>query len=190
MSIAASLGRTYRRAIAAAAVLACALAGASWGADPSSLEYPIKATFLVKFGEFIEWPAGAADGDYAICLLGADSLRPALDQAARGQSVRGHPVAVRQLKDATEASGCKVVYFGDDRGIDAALSQLRGKPVLTVTDQRVAVGRAHGIVHFVIQENKVRFLIDDEAAAAHSLIISSKLLSLAVSVNRRKEGVP
>jgi hypothetical protein len=184
-------GRSRRRRVLPAIfVLACALTGVAWAADSSSLEIPIKATFLVKFGEFIDWPAGATDGDYTICLLGADAMIPALDQASRGQNVRGRPVAPRRVADAAALAGCQVVYLGDAKTAEAALTQLRGKPVLTVTDDRSGPMRSRGIVHFLIQDNRVRFQIDDEAAAINTLSISSKLLSLAVSVHRRKEGMP
>jgi hypothetical protein len=42
-----------------------------------------------------------------------------------------------------------------------------------------------GIVNFVIVDDRVRFEIDDAEAARRGLRISSKLLSLAVSVKPR-----
>ena len=58
---------------------------------------------------------------------------------------------------------------------------MAGKPVLTVTDAADDAG-AKGMINFVIAAGRVRFEIDDVAARAGGLVISSKLLSLAVSV--------
>jgi hypothetical protein len=63
---------------------------------------------------------------------------------------------------------------------------VRGTPVLTVTDE--AQGSAHGIIHFVIRGNRVRFAIDDAAAAKNGMTISSKLMRLALSVRLRNGG--
>jgi hypothetical protein len=53
--------------------------------------------------------------------------------------------------------------------------------VLTVTDAEEEP-RATGIVNFLVVDNRVRFEIDQRAAAENHLVISSKLLSLASRV--------
>jgi hypothetical protein len=58
------------------------------------------------------------------------------------------------------------------------MEMLRGQPVLTVSDA-MASPVDRGIVNFVIDDNKVRFEIDERAAEQNHLTISSKLLSLA-----------
>jgi hypothetical protein len=56
-------------------------------------------------------------------------------------------------------------------------------PLLVVTSQ--AAEGHKGIINFVIRDDRVRFEIDDAEAARRGLTISSKLLSLAVSVKPR-----
>jgi YfiR/HmsC-like len=51
-----------------------------------------------------------------------------------------------------------------------------------VTDSTL---QAHGIISFVMQDNHVRFDIDDAGAETSGLRISSKLLELAHNVSRR-----
>ena len=53
--------------------------------------------------------------------------------------------------------------------------------MLTVTDAATDPA-AKGIINFVIEDDRVRFEIDNSTAAAGGLTISSKLLSLAVHV--------
>jgi hypothetical protein len=59
---------------------------------------------------------------------------------------------------------------------------MRGRPVVTVTDSGLSV---HGMISFVIENNHVRFDIDDALAAEGGLVISSKLLGLAHAVKMR-----
>jgi hypothetical protein len=63
------------------------------------------------------------------------------------------------------------------------LDAARGIPVLTVTNQ--GQDGVKGIVNLIVQENKVRFEIDDRAAMESGIAISSKLLNLAVRVRPR-----
>jgi hypothetical protein len=53
--------------------------------------------------------------------------------------------------------------------------------VLTVTG---AADAARGIIHFVVTGGRVRFFIDQSAAAQRGLAISSRLLALAVGVKQ------
>jgi hypothetical protein len=55
---------------------------------------------------------------------------------------------------------------------------------VTVTDSGLSV---HGMISFVIENNHVRFDIDDAMAAEGGLVISSKLLGLAHAVKMRSQ---
>jgi hypothetical protein len=159
-------------------------------AADASLEYPIKATFLQKFGDFITWPPEAfgSSAGFTVCVFGEDPFGPVLESALGGHTLDGRPMTARRIKDAGEAAGCQIVYFGRSAATQAVLSALKGRPVLTVTDEHS--GESGGIIHFVLRDNRVRFAIDDATAAAGGLTISSKLLSIAIAVNPRPRGTP
>jgi hypothetical protein len=54
---------------------------------------------------------------------------------------------------------------------------------LTVTESEASDRR--GMVNFVLQDNRIRFEIDDAAAAQNGVEISAKVLKLALSVRRK-----
>lgn len=156
----------------------------------ASLEYAVKATYLHKFAPFVEWPNAAAefpDGNFIVCVVGTDPLGALLDRAVTGQQVAGHPIEIRRLARVTGNPGCAVMFVAgsDAQPVSAALVAVRGMPVLTVTDGATDPA-TKGIINFVLQDDRVRFEIDNSAAAANGLTISSKLLSLAVHVTGGK----
>jgi hypothetical protein len=63
------------------------------------------------------------------------------------------------------------------------LASIGRQPILTVTDARAGSNR--GIIHFATVSGRVRFFIDEAAAAQRGLSISSRLLNLAVAVRTR-----
>ncbi len=164
--------------ILAVALLAPAAVGAQ-----SASEAAVKAAFLVRFGAYIDWPAGS--GPVTLCSVGRD-VGAALEQAVAGQQIGGRPVQLRRLDSIARGSGCDIAYLtGSARqSVPAALAALGSARVLTVTDSRWS--NVRGMIHFQIASNRVRFHIDDGAAAASGLGISSKLLSLALSVRQRQ----
>lgn len=152
------------------------------------MEAAVKAAFLPKFAPYATWPALSvppAGASYVICVVGRDPFGALIDDAVVGERRDVSPLSVRRLDRVDRGSGCHIVYFGGSavQPVAAGLAALAGAPVLTVTDARV--GRDRGIVHFELKSGRVRFHIDNEAAARADLILSSKLLSLALSVKQR-----
>lgn len=152
-------------------------------------EYALKAASLSKFGRYVEWPDSAFSsptGSFNLCVAGEDPFGEFLDKAVAGERINGHGIVIRRLKTVGRDSGCHILYIGGSdaqRGVQI-IEAVRGSSVLTVSDTR-GHGSSAGIINFVIKDNRVRFEIDDEAAAQNELVISSKLLSLALNVKRR-----
>ena len=154
------------------------------------LDLAVKATFLYKLAPFVDWPpdsAGGAGGTFDICVVGDDPFGPTLDHAVTGQQVAGRPIMVRRLPLAARDAACKIMFIAGShsQSVHDALKIMRGAPVLTVTDDQ-----SGGVIDFVIDQGRVHFRIDDQAAADDGLVISSKLLSLAVGVNPRRGAGP
>lgn len=167
-------------------VILAALSQRPAEAQDGSLALAVKAAYLVKIQPFVTWPSAAfatAQSPFTLCVAGSDPLGGLLDRAVAGQSFSGRAETVRRLADASETAGCQIFYVAssDPLALRQALDAVRGRPILTVTDG-VTEADAGGMINFRVIDDRVRFTIDDDAAAASGLDISSKLLNLAVSV--------
>jgi hypothetical protein len=179
--------------LAGPAVLCCVLAllmsqdAPAAAQQPASLEQAVKASFLFKFAPFVSWPAAAQPpqgGPFNICLRGEDPFGATLDEVVRGQRISGRSVSVRRLGDGGNLGGCQMLFAGRSAATSyAPFAEIDGQPILTVSDQKSGVDGA--MIQFVMQNGRVRFQIDSTAARANGLTISSKLLGMAVSVDRR-----
>jgi YfiR/HmsC-like len=181
------LSWSFRLSLSIGFILSVALwADAAVGLDLASA---IKATDLYKFAPFVEWPPGSFPSPTAplvICIVGEDPFGDLIDRAVAGERMDRHAIVVRRMQVLDRRAGCNIVYAGGSQAQPTAdiLAALRDTPVLTVTDG--SQSRVSGaIIRFVVLDNHVRFAIDDAQAARSGLVISSKLLSLAVSVRRR-----
>lgn len=173
---------------AALCFLACAalLQFPSRAADQVSVEYAVKAAFLLNFAKFVDWPPGSfanADSPIAICILGKDPFGRSIDESVQGEVVNGRRLTVRRIAQAPAAQTCQIV-FTQLSGKDAAgiLSSV-GPGVLTVGEGESFV-RDGGIIAFLIENRRVRFDIDEKAAEAAELKLSSKMLAVARSVQK------
>lgn len=153
------------------------------------MEYAVKAAFLYKFGLFVEWPNSAFSSPASpvnLCIVGEDPFGNSLDTVVTGTQINGRSVVVRRYKTVTRNISCHILYAGgsEEQSRAQIIETVSGNHVLTVSDGRNSRTDS-GIINFVIADNRVRFDIDDEAAAHNGLVISSKLMSLALNVKRR-----
>ena len=147
-------------------------------------EYPIKAAYLYNFSRYVQWPANAfptAETPFVIGVLGSDPFGDVLDDIARTKKVEGRQIVVKQVASMSAYTPCHILFLpasADPQQKAAAIKMGRGLPVLLVGESR-DFAQQGGDINFFVEENKVRFEINPEAAKQARLRISSKLLSLA-----------
>ncbi|HVU20011.1 MAG TPA: YfiR family protein [Rhizomicrobium sp.] len=161
---------------------AAALLLSTHAAVPASLELAVKAAYLDKFLAFVEWPQSsfpAADSPIDICIVGRNPFGRLVDHIVAGQRVGGRPIVVRYLSEVSARSACHLAYLGRPaaQSISQEIEILRYRPVLTVTDWS-AGPTDKGIINLVVDNNRVRFEVDERAAEQSHIGISSKLLDL------------
>ena len=170
---------------AALACAACAAMTAAQSGRPT--EYQVKAAFLFNFTKFVEWPGTAfADPRAPIVLgvLGDDPFGGSLSLIVDGQFVRGRGITIRKYRFGDDLRGCHVLFVSASERVRAAqiLEGLQGASVLTVSDF-VGFVQGGGVVQFFMEEDRMRFVLNVEAAARANLRVSAKLLAVAHVIN-------
>jgi hypothetical protein len=171
-----------------AALVLAALLSSAWPpldraqANPPS-EYQLKAAFLFNFAKFVEWPAASFSdprSPFVICILGADPFGHAMDDALLGKMIGERGVAIERSKELADARHCQMVFVSSSEKSRVAeiLDGLKGTSTLVVGETE-GFAAAGGMIQFVLEDNRVRFLINTDATDRAGLKVSSKLLSLA-----------
>lgn len=147
-------------------------------------EYELKAAFVYNFALFTDWPADTAfeGGTLNVCVNPASALRQPL--AGLGDKpVKGRRVAVRYLAALEGLRACHVLFVdGSDRERWVQIKkELSGSSVLTISDDD-EIGHDGSIIALAMDSNRMVFDIDMRAARQARLVLSSKLLRLARTV--------
>jgi hypothetical protein len=156
-----------------------------------SREYELKAVFLYRFTQFIDWPPSAfptPQTPITIGILGPDPFGSALEAAVRDEKVHGRPLSVRRYQSIQDATNCHVLFIGASAGIrlPRILAALKGRSILTVGEAEDFASRG-GMIQFIAERNRIRFRINLQAARAAGFQMSSRLLELAEIVSTRQD---
>ena len=159
----------------------------SVSAQEISREYQVKSVFLYNFSHFVEWQNdifNSPTDPFIIGIIGEDPFGNYINETVRGEKVLGHNIIVQRYANIKEAKYCHILYLNikDNRQLKDALNAINGRHILTVSDVP-DFAKSGGMIQFFTEKNKTRLLINIAAAKSAGLIISSKLLRLAVTLN-------
>jgi hypothetical protein len=171
-------------------IVACVVWGLLFlgGSDTSaqtapSKEYQIKAVFLFNFAQFVEWPANAftgPDSPIVIGVLGESPFGTYLDETVLGEKVNDRPVEVQRYSRVEEIKTCHILFISRSEAshLEQTLVSLKDRSLLVVGDGDDFTRRG-GMIRLATIQNKVRLIINVDAAHVANLTISSKLLRSA-----------
>ncbi len=142
----------------------------------------LRAAFVFNFAKFTEWPADAlpADAPAVFCIIDDPEMADTLERLMKGHTVGGHRTVVRRAASNQDLTSCHVLYIADldAKRATALLNVVQHAPVLTVADFE-NFAELGGVANLFIEDGKMRFAINVDAASKSRLHVSSRLLTLA-----------
>src|SRR5678815_100191 len=140
----------------------------------------VKAAYLFRFAQYVEWPPLATDAPFVIAVSGAEDVAAHLERLLPGMSVNGHRAEVRRVTRPEELDGVHILYIGTKAfsRTRTLRTQAIERPILVVTDHELGLDGG-GIINFIEVDRNLRFEISLIAAERSGLKIDSQLLSVA-----------
>ena len=154
-------------------------------------EYQVKAGFLYNFIKFVTWTPETFRDErqlFSICTSGGHPWDRALEETLKGKMVGERAVISRNVHGEKDMKGCQVLFIPapEEPKWEGLMLSAKLPGVLTVTEanREEKRGKSGAVITFVLDGNRVRFVVDAKAAERAGLTISSKLLSLALEVQQ------
>jgi hypothetical protein len=171
----------------------------------SSREYKLKAAYLYNFIRFVEWPKermADANEPVIIGVIGkspfGSAFEPIKDEKAKGRKViikwfKG----LKELKEYDKAEmdqtikdirKCHLLFIcsSEEKTLKEIMDWVKGYSVLTVAGMPDFL-ESGGMINLIVEEDKIRFEINNFTANQTKLKISSQLLKVAKRVVDEKE---
>jgi hypothetical protein len=151
------------RWIVGAGVVALAgwLAPACAQTASAATERAVKAAYVYKFLDYVDWPAGVfatPDAPIVVGVIGSDDLAAELADTVKGRTVQERAIEVRRMRPAESLAGVHVLFIGAaerSRTIQLArAAHARGILTITASDDGLERG---SIINLVVVGGRVRF---------------------------------
>ncbi len=181
-------GSVARRTLAV--LVAMAVSGSTAIAQPPAAEAQVKAAFVYNFLKFVEWPAesfASARDSLVFGIVGTSATAEAAAFFLAGKQANSRPIAVRRMPADAPIIGVHAIFVGDVRESiqPQVFYEAASTNVLSIGEAKGFATRG-GVIGLLVEDQKVRFEINPEAADSAQLKISSKLLALAKLVRGSK----
>jgi len=162
------------------------LALCAWTASAQNVTEPsLKAAFTYNFAKFTGWPLTVlpATSSLTVCVVGDSSVFQALRRTVKDRQLLGHDVDVVEAQPQGPLRACHVLYVSglEPAQVAGMLAGIKGIPVLTVSDSD-DFAKQGGIVQIFVENGRMRFDFNLQAARTSGLQPSWKVLALAAHV--------
>ncbi len=146
-------------------------------------EYKVKAALVLNFARFTQWPPEAfvkAPTQLTLCLLDSGPVAESF-KVLKGKQVKDKQLYLKTDTPIRDLGSCHIVFVesSDRTLLPRIFAAVRGRPVLTIGETG-GFTELGGVINLVMQDKKIRFVISMDAARAADIVISSRLLKLAI----------
>jgi hypothetical protein len=152
--------------------------------DSQIREYELKAAFIYRFIDYVDWENASENETFDIAVLGKNPITSSLINISKDKKVKGKTITVKEYQNLDEMGFCNILFIPDKSSypIEKILSKYEGKPVLIISENE-GYGKKGTHFNFVMVENKLKFQVNLKAIKRSGIIISSFLLQHAIIVD-------
>jgi len=145
-------------------------------------EADVKAAFVYNFLKFVEWPADTSRGPldaFVVLIIGSGATADATERFLESKLLGERPILVRRIRWDQSLRGVEAAFVAepDAKKLRHVLDAAAAAGVLTIGEGEGFASHG-GVIGLLVEDRKVRFDIDTDAAEAAGLRVSSKLLAL------------
>ncbi|MDB5121763.1 MAG: putative transrane protein [Sphingobacteriales bacterium] len=151
----------------------------------SEKEYLLKAAFLYRFADYIDWKSEESEEVFNIAILGESIILNPLMQISNDKRIRNKKIRVKQYSNIDDIEPCQMIFVSMSykHPLEPLITKFSPQSTLIVSE-RIEDFNQGSHINFLISENKLKFEVNLKTASDSGLKISSQLLQHAMVVKQ------
>ncbi len=122
----------------------------AWSSDgDDTQEYLLKAAFLYRFTDYVDWGNTNTGDDFTIAVLGKSGITAPLIDIAHEKKAQGKRIVIKEYDDVNDIGSCQVVFISENykSGIEKVVSDL-GSQAYIISSRASRCLRKRGAYQF------------------------------------------
>ncbi|MBN1969569.1 MAG: YfiR family protein [Candidatus Delongbacteria bacterium] len=148
-------------------------------------EYDLKAVYFNRISEFINWPDSIfvkKDGSrkFILAVYGEDPFEGRLRTIYNNYKILDMDVEIKYLDELDDINECHLLFVSssEERNLKKIVKQVRGKPILTVSDTE-GFGEKGIMLNILADSKGVHFVVNKTSEKNSAISISTRFMKYA-----------
>ena len=146
-------------------------------------EYDIKAAFIYKFTNYIEWDSHLQGNEFVIGVIGTSPVSSHLTEIAQTKTIKDRKIIIHQFSKPEDIGPCQILFISrkTQAPLNEILEKVADKGTLTISE-KVGYAKKGTDINFIEVDDKLKFEVNTRGISAAGLKASSQLLKLAIII--------
>ena len=146
-----------------------------------SNEYQLKAAFIYRLAQMVEWPENSVPSTLPLtfCFIGQDSFGTSIDPI-KEKTIRNRPLVFKKGVALDKIEQCHLLFVepSEIERLSSILTAVGNLPILTIGDVEEFT-RQGGMINLLKISSKIQIEVNLKSVKRAKLTISSRLLAIA-----------
>lgn len=141
----------------------------------------VEAMFIYNFLRHISWPDATGGNNFVIGVYGSSEIYNQLITYTNNRKIGTKSIVVKTISSPADAKACQLVFVPNSQSskISAIKAQMGDYPCLLIGEKEGS-NAAGSTIEFLIQDNKLKFRVNEDRAKEQNLVLSRSLLDMAI----------
>jgi hypothetical protein len=146
-------------------------------------EYGIKAAFIYKFTNYIEWDGALPATEFVIGIVGRSPVSTYLAEIAQTKTIKGKKIVIHEFNSPEDISPCQILFISrkSTAALDDILAMVGANSTLTISE-KPGYAKKGTTINFIEVDDKLKFEVNTKGLNSARLKASSQLLKLAIII--------
>jgi hypothetical protein len=143
----------------------------------------VKAVYVYKFAQYVDWPKEFKTGDFIIGVFGDDRLYDEMQGSYSNKMIGNQTIKIKKYTATADIEQCHILFIAEKNSdkIAELVKKYKSKSTLIVSEKDGKL-KDGSVINFVMKDNKLKYEVSKTNATKHKLTVGQSLTSIADKV--------
>lgn len=140
----------------------------------------VKAVYVYKFAQFVDWPKSFKTGDFIIGVFGDEKLYNEMQTSYANKMIGNQTIKIKKYDETSEIEKCHILFVAEKNSdkVSDLVKKYKSNSTLVVSEKEGKM-KDGAIFNFVWRDNKLKYEMSKTNATKHKLTVGQTLTNSA-----------